>query len=688
MANTFWMGTRRHEVASAAAPIRESELTHPKYRADIDGLRAVAVLSVVGYHAAPTWAISGFIGVDIFFVISGFLISTIIFENLQRGSFSFIEFYSRRIRRIFPALLVVLAACFAFGWFTLFDDEYKQLGKHIAGGAGFISNFILWNESGYFDNAANTKPLLHLWSLGIEEQFYIIWPLLLWAALKETINWLAIIAVIVAVSFAFNLYSAHSDAIADFYSPQTRFWELLVGSTLAYAGLFKQTALTIFEQKTAGSLGRIVPAQAQISNAILLRNLVSVFGVLSIATGVVLITNDKHYPGAWALLPTLGTAMLIAAGTQAWINRKVLASRILVWFGLISYPLYLWHWPLLTFTRIFENETPKGVIRLEVVIISIVLSWLTYRLVERPLRFGKSNKIKTFILLILMIVIGSVGYATYQLNGIRTRAIAQKGRALFEYRYFYDFDVADKKFWGKTDCFNLKDSYQFYEKNGCEKVAFPNHEKVFLLGDSQSAFLSIGLRSYLDRKEINLFQYSTGFCIPLYEGDENERCSQISEHVRQMIEKEKPEIIIIFASYLNYSTGPEAPFEKFILKQTFEFEKLGVQKIILLGQIPTWEPNLPTLLLRNFFLKGIDIPRRTYEGVTKQSLDWDKKLKEQRYPAIVRYVSLKDFLCNNSGCLTTVGPNLKNDLIVFDWGHLTESGAAFITNNLLEKYLP
>ena len=145
-------------MESAAAPIRESELTHPKYRADIDGLRAVAVLSVVGYHAAPTWAMGGFIGVDIFFVISGFLISTIIFENLQRGSFSFIEFYSRRIRRIFPALIVVLAACFAFGWFTLFDDEYKQLGKHIAGGAGFISNFILWNESGYFDNAANTKP--------------------------------------------------------------------------------------------------------------------------------------------------------------------------------------------------------------------------------------------------------------------------------------------------------------------------------------------------------------------------------------------------------------------------------------------------------------------------------------------------------------------------------------------------
>src|SRR5260370_40148903 len=157
-------------------------LTHPKYRPDIDGLRAVAVLLVVGFHAFPDWVKGGFIGVDIFFVISGFLISTIIFENLERNSFSFIAFYSRRIRRIFPALLVVLIAAFAIGRFTLLPDEYRQLGKHIAGGAGFVANFVLWNESGYFDRAAETKPLPHLWSLGIEEQFYIVFPLLLWLA--------------------------------------------------------------------------------------------------------------------------------------------------------------------------------------------------------------------------------------------------------------------------------------------------------------------------------------------------------------------------------------------------------------------------------------------------------------------------------------------------------------------------
>lgn len=217
-----------------------NHLTHPKYRADIDGLRAIAILSVVGFHAFPNWVKGGFIGVDVFFVISGYLISTIIIGSLERDSFNFVEFYSRRIKRIFPALLLVLIASFALGWFVLLADEYKQLGKHIAGGAGFISNFLFWNESGYFDNAAETKPLLHLWSLGIEEQFYIFWPLLLWFVWKKRFNLLTIAITVAIVSFALNIVKVRSDTVAAFYSPQTRFWELMAGSILAYMTLHKQ----------------------------------------------------------------------------------------------------------------------------------------------------------------------------------------------------------------------------------------------------------------------------------------------------------------------------------------------------------------------------------------------------------------------------------------------------------------
>ena len=193
-----------------SAPKSERLLTHPRYRADIDGLRAIAVLSVVGFHAFPSWVKGGFIGVDIFFVISGFLISSIILRNLESNSFSFVEFYSRRMRRIFPALLVVLIVSYAVGWFVLLDGEYKQLGKHIASGAGFISNFVFWNESGYFDNVAATKPLLHLWSLSIEEQFYIAWPLLLWVAWKQKLNLLTTTLLVTLMTFLWGVRESYA----------------------------------------------------------------------------------------------------------------------------------------------------------------------------------------------------------------------------------------------------------------------------------------------------------------------------------------------------------------------------------------------------------------------------------------------------------------------------------------------
>ena len=175
------------------------------YRPDIDGLRAFAVIAVVTYHAFPALLPGGFVGVDVFFVISGFLISSILYSNLEAGRFSMLDFYGRRIRRIFPALILVMSACYALGWFVLLPDEYAQLGKHIAGGAGFVQNFVLWSESGYFDNAAETKPLLHLWSLGIEEQFYIVWPILLWIAYRLRLNLLSMTILIAVISFVLNI---------------------------------------------------------------------------------------------------------------------------------------------------------------------------------------------------------------------------------------------------------------------------------------------------------------------------------------------------------------------------------------------------------------------------------------------------------------------------------------------------
>ena len=209
----------------------------PTYRRDIDGLRAIAVLAVIGFHAFPAAVPGGFVGVDVFFVISGFLISTIVFGSLERGGFSYVDFYDRRIRRIFPALIIVLVATWIAGWRLLYPLEYANLGKHIASGAGFVSNFMLWRDSGYFDTGAEQKPLLHLWSLAIEEQFYLVWPLglvLTWRFVKLRF---ALIGVVALSSFGICVWLTGRDPVVAYYFPVTRFWELLMGAMLAYSGI-------------------------------------------------------------------------------------------------------------------------------------------------------------------------------------------------------------------------------------------------------------------------------------------------------------------------------------------------------------------------------------------------------------------------------------------------------------------
>ena len=289
---------------------------HPKYRPDIDGLRAIAILSVVLFHAFPEIVHGGFIGVDVFFVISGYLISSIIYSNLQNHSFSFKDFYMRRVRRIFPALLTILVSSYIFGWFFLTPREYETLNQQIAGGAGFISNYIFWRQSGYFDIAADKKPLLHLWSLAVEEQFYIFWPLLLWIFWRLRANLLFITVGLAVASFCLNLYKIDPDPVGDFYSPQTRFWELLVGAIAAYVNLHSQA--------------RSFRASQAVANA------QSIIGFVLICTSTLFFNKALAFPGWWALLPVLGSVMLIAAGPNGIVNRTLLQTVPMVWIGLIS----------------------------------------------------------------------------------------------------------------------------------------------------------------------------------------------------------------------------------------------------------------------------------------------------------------------------------------------------------------
>ncbi|CAH0273602.1 O-acetyltransferase OatA [Massilia sp. Bi118] len=337
------------------------------YRPDIDGLRAVAVGLVVLFHAWPKWLRSGFIGVDVFFVISGFLITSIILKDLKQRSFTIRGFYVRRIRRIFPALITVVLAVLAFGWYVLLQQEFAQLGKHVAAAAAFVSNLVLWSEAGYWDNESVTKPLLHLWSLGVEEQFYLVWPIAMALCFRVRFGILAFLALTLAGSFLYGLYATFNHPAEAYFSPVTRFWELASGGLVAYA-MTKRSPL--------------LPAPLLISS----------LGLLLLVLGAVLIKGQADFPGAWALLPVLGTCALIAAGNVSFINRRLLGNPLMVKVGLVSYPFYLWHWPLLSFGYIIEGEKPEPLVKAALVLAALALAFLTYHLIERPVQKSPNKR--------------------------------------------------------------------------------------------------------------------------------------------------------------------------------------------------------------------------------------------------------------------------------------------------------
>jgi peptidoglycan/LPS O-acetylase OafA/YrhL len=336
------------------------------YRREIDGLRGLAVIAVIVFHALPAWCPGGFVGVDIFFVLSGYLITGIVLADVNRQAFSFAAFYDRRIRRLFPALVIVLIACLALGWFFLFPHEWRDLVRNVLAGAGFFTNVLQAHERGYFDATAHPRPLLHLWSLGIEEQFYLLWPVTL-VVLSRWPRWLSpSVVLLAAISFALNVRSIEHSPVTTFYHPATRMWELLAGAAVA------RFAIRPVRHRFVGQ----------------------VFGLAGLVVCLLcfwLIEPDR-FPGWWALAPVAGTVLILGAGSDAWLNRRVLACRPMVFVGLISYPLYLWHWPLLVFAELL-NQTdlhlglgPGSVLRAGGVALAFLLSWATYNWVERPIR--------------------------------------------------------------------------------------------------------------------------------------------------------------------------------------------------------------------------------------------------------------------------------------------------------------
>jgi peptidoglycan/LPS O-acetylase OafA/YrhL len=646
------------------------------YRPDIDGLRAVAVLSVILFHAFPGALRGGYIGVDIFFVISGFLISSIILGNLASGTFSFWDFYQRRIRRIFPALILVVLASYLCGWFSLFAGEFLQFGKHTLAAAGFGSNFVLWSESGYFDQDAEKKPLLHLWSLANEEQFYLVWPLIAVLAWKRHFLWVCV--GLLALSFAVNIALISSSAAASFYSPLSRAWELLFGAALAYC-------LTL---SAATERGRGAWMKLHWGQTTLARSAMSWAGIGLIVFALAVLHKGSRFPGWWALVPCLGATMLLLAGPQAQVNRGFLSSRVMVWIGKISYPLYLWHWPVLAFMFLIEGVSASRTERFLALALSFLLAWLTYRYVEIEVRRRSSDRL-SYGLLGLMLLCAGLGAATWGANGFPGRAISQSAHS----------DLSWPASYGQTpECLSR------YRDGGYCMLIGEQAPDVALIGDSLANSYFFGLAAAYRAHGHQLVQVGAGGCPPfldVWSGFQSKEdwCLGVGDKVLRRVAAEPGiKVVILAANWHLYAVGARLspaqnenrpPWSLKLLnssgselvnsqafqqglRKTLEYLERHGKKVIFLDQTPELNQEITN---NRWFERDPSKTRVPSKVVAAYLADYQQfsipVLRE--FPRVIR-IDPTSVFCKDTECVANDGPIL----LYRDEIHLSKAGSNFL----------
>jgi peptidoglycan/LPS O-acetylase OafA/YrhL len=618
------------------------ELSQPsdRYRPDIDGLRAIAVMLVVCFHAFPEAMPGGFIGVDIFFVISGFLITGIIARELDQQRFGLLAFYARRIRRIFPALIVMLSATLVLGWLWMLPAAYAQLSADVFASAAFVSNIALWLQSGYFDIESGNKPLLHLWSLGIEEQFYLFWPLLLMLAARLRLSLLAVASVIGIASFVLNVALIGPDPVATFYLPFTRAWELLAGATLACGwSQIRHTGAASTLRAAAGAL------------------------LIALAAGV--LDSKSAFPGWLAALPVAGAALLLSA-PMAWGCRHLLASTAMVRIGLISYPLYLWHWPLLVFFGIIKFAPLTLLERALIVGLSFALAWLTYRLIETPFRFGRPTRLRIATLCSGMALVALAGGVIVKGNGFDFRLPAEiRDMAAVKTESFK---------WRFRECL-LDLAHETSFADDC--VDRDRRPLIMLWGDSTAGALLLGLRKAQETHNFGIAQFTSNSCTPALNIDVVgvPNCRAINDKVLALARQLKPDVVLLHSTWAGPLDGVAATVRA--LKQ-----QTGA-RVIVLGAVPWWKRGLPNEVLRYFMLHRQLIPERSDRATADSS---EARLLEKVTPLGAEFISAWDTLCNADGCLTRIGDTAK-DISVSDQVHLTEKGSIFLIQSIIDRML-
>ena len=651
------------------------------FRKDINGLRALAVLGVVAFHADRALVPGGFAGVDVFFVISGFLISRIILSECAAARFSLAMFYAKRARRILPALILVVSCVWIVGWFRAAPTQFRDIGGGLLGNSYFTVNFWLLRLAGvggYFGADSTTKPLLHLWSLSIEEQFYIVWSVLLLAVFRIRRNLLpAVIAGIFLASLAACVILTPIDPIAAFYLPWTRAWELALGALIAYREVFLLEALPYPGRGVA--------------------NIGAALGVALMLGAFFLMSEAQPFPGWRAMIPTAGCALVIAH-PRSLVGDVALGNRVAGFFGVISYPLYLWHWPLFAFAHIWPGVIPTPPVMLGLAVVAVGLATLTYRLIEAPVAatFRRRPFAIALALTAMLAATGVVGRITYDAKGFPGRFPPLVAR-------IFDFDVNGAQGKRLMQCFYQRDdraysleeerrrAARFFEDGRCGEKDDPAKPTILVVGDSHAAHLFAGLTQAFAGKA-NLLTLSSVFCAPLVEHvamDEGvagtPRCRAINDYVFEHIRAIRPDVLLVagyFAQYDHEANWRYPGYLDDLVEGARRLHRDGVRSIVVAGQVPTWAPILPILVGRDILERG-EAAEFSRIGVRPDSLETDRALAAKDWGEGVAYISQAKTLCGAEGCRRVVGRNLPEDLLAVDYGHYSVNGSIFAVKTML-----
>jgi peptidoglycan/LPS O-acetylase OafA/YrhL len=622
------------------------------YNPTLDVLRAISVLAVLLYHYFPTLVPKGYVGVDVFFVISGYLQFLIITKCVNENKFSYIEYVNYRIARLLPSLILVLGFVSICSNFLLFYAENLNIAESVLASSLFFENLLLLDSSGYFDSTSETKPLLHLWSLGVEFQYYILGSLLVWLSVKYKIyRWTIPVFLCISLFIFFFFLENYPNKVA-FYFPISRFWELFAG---ACAGFVTVKSDSIFKKYIVVLLFSLICLNS-FGFFYVDSYLVNVVSAVSLATLFILLINES--------------------GCNA------LNYRALVCVGLVSYPIYIFHWPLVSFYHIIYGEPPPVSILIFFLFVTVFISAVYYKYVERALiKFLKKKYYATAAFLLLATICAAQYYLIHK---IKPTGLAE------EFGSYQRFNQKTEELYWSGKCFNLYSASNFFVDNKCvQHGVSKGKELVYLIGDSHAAYLSEGLLPKLHDIGINAYLLSYAFCRPLSLDNSNERCRDIANFINDKISAERPDTIVFFANHIMHATLnthiEASAYADYIERLVIRLNGLGVERVIVLGQVPTFSMGLPKVVGR-FLQSTNNTPDRISLGINPASIEMNHAMNVDLGKSNF-YYSMHDLLCNKDGCMTFV--NDKRDvasLIYFDYGHLSLAGADYVSDKLIDKY--